>query len=51
VVCCDTLGQDKEISEADRKYIEQKVRLLGESWEKKEKELLSSDVDLQIEYL
>lgn len=45
VVCGDTLGQDCEISEADRKFLEDYVKLFAQSWEQKEAELLRKDVD------
>jgi len=51
VVCADTMGQDKEISKEDREYLEDFTKLLAKSWEDKEKELLSFDIDKQLEYL
>ena len=50
VVCIDTLGQDREISEEDRKYVEELVKLFAKSWEEKEKHLLSHDINMQLEY-
>ena len=51
VVCADTLGQDREINPADRKYIEDFVRLYASAWEAKEKQLLSEDIDRQLRYI
>eukprot|EP00331_Platyophrya_macrostoma_P018748 CAMPEP_0176472284 /NCGR_PEP_ID=MMETSP0127-20121128/41661_1 /TAXON_ID=938130 /ORGANISM="Platyophrya macrostoma, Strain WH" /LENGTH=344 /DNA_ID=CAMNT_0017867143 /DNA_START=38 /DNA_END=1067 /DNA_ORIENTATION=+ len=39
VVCIDTLGQDREITEADRQYVEDLVKYFAHCWEAKEKAL------------
>ena len=49
VVCVDTLGQDREITEEERKYVEDLVKLFAQSWEEKEAKLLSQDIDRQLE--
>lgn len=46
VVCCDTMGQDREISLEDRKWTDAVVTLFRSSWEKNETTILSTDVDL-----
>lgn len=37
VACFDTLDQDREISEADRKYLDEITKLFARSWENKQK--------------
>ena len=49
VVCIDTLGQDRPISEEDRKYVEELVKLFANSWQEKEQQLLSKDINKQLE--
>eukprot|EP00825_Cyclidium_porcatum_P002631 TRINITY_DN1121_c0_g2_i1.p2 TRINITY_DN1121_c0_g2~~TRINITY_DN1121_c0_g2_i1.p2 ORF type:complete len:658 (-),score=176.34 TRINITY_DN1121_c0_g2_i1:285-2258(-) len=51
VICGDTLGQDCEIPEETRKYLEEYSKLFSESWEKMEKSLLVKDIDRQVQYL
>eukprot|EP00828_Plagiopyla_frontata_P005449 TRINITY_DN1218_c0_g1_i2.p2 TRINITY_DN1218_c0_g1~~TRINITY_DN1218_c0_g1_i2.p2 ORF type:complete len:401 (+),score=80.10 TRINITY_DN1218_c0_g1_i2:692-1894(+) len=51
VVCLDTLGQDREISEEDQHYFESIVHTMGEKWEECERQLLHRDVELQVQYL
>eukprot|EP00825_Cyclidium_porcatum_P010125 TRINITY_DN1518_c0_g4_i2.p1 TRINITY_DN1518_c0_g4~~TRINITY_DN1518_c0_g4_i2.p1 ORF type:complete len:668 (-),score=196.14 TRINITY_DN1518_c0_g4_i2:102-2105(-) len=51
VVCADTMGQDCEITEDNRKFLEDYVKLFAQSWEQKEVELLKKDIDKQITYL
>lgn len=50
VVCADTLGQDCEINEESRKFLEDYVKLFAQSWEQKEADLLKKDIDRQIAY-
>lgn len=51
VVCADTMGQDREISLEDREYLEKFTKLLAQSWEQKERDLLYQDITRQLEYL
>ena len=51
VVSLDTLGQDREISKADQDFLNDFVKLFAVSWENTEREELSKDIDLQLEYL
>ena len=39
-VCVDTLGQDREISEEDREYLDTLVKLLARKWEETELQIL-----------
>mmetsp|Transcript_35437 Transcript_35437/g.31928 ORF Transcript_35437/g.31928 Transcript_35437/m.31928 type:complete len:361 (-) Transcript_35437:672-1754(-) len=45
VVCVDTLGEDREISEDDRKYVESIVKHFVDCWEQSENNQLSEDID------
>ncbi|EGR28594.1 hypothetical protein IMG5_172240 [Ichthyophthirius multifiliis] len=51
VLCADTMGQDREISQEDIKYLESYVQLFANSWEQTEKRLMSQDIDRYIQYL
>jgi hypothetical protein len=51
VLCVDTLGQDREISEEDRAYVYEYTQLVARSWEDREKLALSDDIDRQIKYI
>lgn len=48
VVCLDTLGQDCEISEAQRNYVIEWVQYFRAEWERAENESLKHDVTLYI---
>ena len=43
-VCCDTLGQDREINEADRNWIASFLNFFGTSWSENQEKQLKSDV-------
>lgn len=45
VLCADTLGQECEISEETRQYLEEYAKLYSKSWEEMEKGLLLKDID------
>ena len=45
-MCVDTLGQDREIPENEREYVDKLVKLLGRKWEECERTLLHHDVEL-----
>ena len=49
VVCADTLGMDKEISEEDRLFVSEFVEHFKNSWEEKELSFLKTMTDLYIE--
>ena len=51
VVNLDTMGQDREINKKDQDFLNDFVKLFAQSWENTEKEELSKDIDLQLEYL
>lgn len=51
MVCFDTLGQDRELTEADRDYCKTIVEVLRSNWENKERELLQHDIDSQLKLL
>ena len=50
VLCCDTLGQDREILLEDRIFINRYAETFAQSWEKCEENLLSLDIDRYIAY-
>jgi len=50
VLCADTLGEDRGISEAHRKYLEESANFFVKCWEQSEKNQLSNDIDRQLEY-
>lgn len=39
------MGQDKEIAPETIKYLEEFTNLFSQSWEEREKDLLSQDID------
>lgn len=49
VVCLDTLGQDREFSEDQRRFILDTVRKFIQLWEEKERRFLTRDRDLRLE--
>lgn len=51
VVSMDTLGQDRELNLLDQEFLNSFVKLFSGAWENTEKEELSKDIDLQLEYL
>lgn len=51
VLCADTLGEDRGISEAHRKYLEESANFFVKCWEQSEKNQLSNDIDRQLEYI
>lgn len=51
VVCMDTMGQDEEISGEKRNEIELFVDYFRRGWETTEKDLLSRDIQTQVDYL
>jgi len=44
------LGEDRGISEAHRKYLEESANFFVKCWEQSEKNQLSNDIDRQLEY-
>ena len=50
VLCCDTLGMDRTISEADRQYMVEVCNNFVKCWEAKELEYLKQDIEMYIEY-
>lgn len=50
VLCCDTLGKDKEISLADREFIFDFCSHFKNSWETKELNLIKAQADALIKY-
>jgi len=50
VVCIDTLGQDREISDDEREYMDTLVKTLQRKWEETELTILKEDVELQLKY-
>lgn len=50
VLCCDTLGKDKEISEADRAFIYEFCTHFKNSWETKELDLIKAEAETLIRY-
>jgi len=51
VVCADTLGEDREIPEEQRKSLEEWTQFFVDCWQNSEKKQLSQDIDRQIKYL
>ena len=51
VICFDTLGQDREILDEDRKDIFDLLAMFIEHWEASEAAAIKEDVDLQMKYL
>ena len=49
VLCVDTLGEDRELTEDERKYVSELSEYFVKSWEESEKRQLSKDIDLYIE--
>jgi len=49
VLCVDTLGEDRELTEEERKYVSELSEYFVKSWEESEKRQLSRDIDLFIE--
>jgi len=50
ILSIDTLGQDRELSEEEIKFIHKTVRTIKSTWEKLEDGLLIKDRDLKIEF-
>jgi len=50
VLCCDTLGKDKELSQADRDFIFSFCEHFKRSWEEAELEKIKAQADHYIEY-
>lgn len=51
MVCFDTLGQDRELTESERDYCKAIVEVLRSNWESKERELLQHDIDSQLKLI
>ena len=51
VLCADTLGQDKTISEADRKSLDELVKFFAESWSQQESHELKKSIKVHMKYL
>jgi hypothetical protein len=51
VICADTLGQDQEFSASTIEFVTGLAEHFRANWERKELELLQSDVLNQVEYL
>lgn len=51
VVCLDTMGQDCELTDDQRRFVLQTVQVFREQWERAEVQCLTKDRDLKIELL
>jgi hypothetical protein len=49
VVCLDTLGQDREFSEEQRRFILEAIKRFRGLWEAKEQRFLTRDRDLRLQ--
>ena len=49
VVCVDTLGQDRELSETQKRFILETIKRYRELWEKRENDNLTKDRDRKLE--
>lgn len=49
VLCVDTLGEDRELTEAERTYVSDLATNFVKCWEESERRQLSRDIDLYIE--
>jgi hypothetical protein len=49
VLCVDTLGEDRELTEAERNYVSDLATNFVKCWEESERRQLSRDIDLYIE--
>ena len=47
-MCLDTLGQDREFSEDQRRFILNTLRKFIQLWEEKERRFLTRDRDLRL---
>ncbi|CAD8091724.1 unnamed protein product [Paramecium primaurelia] len=50
IVCGDTLGQDRKLSQEERNQLYDMIQQFGQSYQEKEIALLSEDINQQIEY-
>ncbi|CAD8201854.1 unnamed protein product [Paramecium octaurelia] len=50
IVCGDTLGQDRKLSQEERNQLYDLIQQFGQSYQEKEIALLSEDINQQIEY-
>lgn len=50
VICVDTMGQDRQISDESKEYLEQFCKKLSENWETTSVSILKRDVLAFIEY-
>lgn len=51
VLSSDTMGQDREFTDAQKDFLQKYAKLFAESWQEKERALLSEDIDRQIAYI
>ncbi len=49
VVCLDTLGQDREFTDDQRRFILETIQKFKKLWEEKERRFLTRDRDLRLD--